>query len=186
MAAKEIMTRRLAVATRLVRAIFSHSRRGQTLVEFSLVFVLLLIVAWIPADFGLAFYTGQLVQNAAREGARIAAVDPDLASQTGSCTLPCAGHSADSVLGATAARLSSALTPGAAITITYPIGGGSCNQMVRVQVIGNYRFFFYRVLALFGATVNPVVNINRTTEMRWEHQPGCVAIGNGGGKGGGN
>ena len=50
-----------------------HStNRGQALVEFTLVFLLLLVVAWIPADFGLAFFTGQLAQNAAREGARIA------------------------------------------------------------------------------------------------------------------
>src|SRR6266511_6417393 len=46
--------------------------KGQALVEFTLVFILLLVVAWIPADFGLAFYTGQLALNASREGARIA------------------------------------------------------------------------------------------------------------------
>jgi len=151
--------------------------RGQALVEFTLIFILLLVLAWIPADFGLAFYTGQLAQNAAREGARIAAVDPDLPSQSGTCTLPCAAQSADSVLGATAARLSSALIPGAAITVTYPVGGTTCNQMVRVQVAGNYNFFFYRLMNLFGAPVNPVLNISRATEMRWEHQPGCVATG---------
>ena len=151
--------------------------RGQALVEFTLIFILLLVLAWIPADFGLAFYTGQLAQNAAREGARIAAVDPDLPLQSGTCTLPCAGQSADSVLGATAARLSSALIPGAAITVTYPVGGTTCNQMVRVQVAGNYNFFFYRLMNLFGAPVNPVLNISRATEMRWEHQPGCVATG---------
>jgi hypothetical protein len=148
---------------------------GQALVEFTLIFILLLVLAWIPADFGLAFYTGQLAQNAAREGARIAAVDPDLPSQSGTCTLPCAAHLADSVLGATAARLSSALLPGAAITVTYPVGATTCNQMVRVQVAGNYKFFFYRLMNLLGAPVNPVVIISRATEMRWEHQPGCVA-----------
>jgi Flp pilus assembly protein TadG len=154
----------------------SLQTRGQALVEFTLIFILLLILAWIPADFGLAFYTGQLAQNAAREGARIAAVDPDLPSQSGTCTLPCAGQSADSVLGATAARLSSALIPGAVITVTYPVGGTTtCNQLVRVQVAGSYNFFFYRLISLFGAPVDPVVNISRATEMRWEHQPGCVA-----------
>lgn len=52
-----------------------NSGTGQALVEFTLVFLLFLVVAWIPADFGLAFYTGQLAQNASREGARIAAAD---------------------------------------------------------------------------------------------------------------
>ncbi len=58
------------------------SQRGQALVEFTLVFLLLIVVAWIPADFGLAFYTGQIAQNAVREGARIAAADPSLAATT--------------------------------------------------------------------------------------------------------
>ncbi len=46
------------------------NNRGQAVVEFTLCVILMLVVAWIPADFGLMFYTGQLSQNAAREGAR--------------------------------------------------------------------------------------------------------------------
>ncbi|HEU4340432.1 MAG TPA: TadE family protein, partial [Candidatus Binatia bacterium] len=46
---------------------------GQNLVEFALVFMLLVAVAFIPADFGIAFFTGQLALNASREGARIGA-----------------------------------------------------------------------------------------------------------------
>ena len=60
---------------------------GQAVVEFTLVFLLFLVIAWIPADFGLAFFTGQLAQNASREAARIAAADPNLAN--GSCNMPC-------------------------------------------------------------------------------------------------
>src|ERR687891_2583910 len=47
--------------------------KGQAVVEFTLMFVLFLAIIWIPADFGLAFYSGQLAQNASREGARLAA-----------------------------------------------------------------------------------------------------------------
>jgi Flp pilus assembly protein TadG len=155
--------------------------RGQALVEFTLIFILLLILAWIPADFGLAFYTGQLAQNAAREGARIAAVDPDLPTQTGTCTYPCAGAPAGSALAATAARLSSALLNSVTITVAYPIGVAACNQKVRVQVSGNYNFFFYQLINLLGWPINPAITINRTTEMRWEHQAGCIATGGGGG-----
>src|SRR5688500_11914004 len=46
---------------------------GQAVVEFTLIAVLFLAIIWIPADFGLAFYSGQLAQNASREGARLAA-----------------------------------------------------------------------------------------------------------------
>src|SRR5919106_1196312 len=70
--------------------------KGQALVEFTLVFILLLIIAWIPADFGLAFYTSQLAQNASREGARIAAATPTLPAMPINCTMPCT--SADEIL----------------------------------------------------------------------------------------
>jgi hypothetical protein len=148
--------------------------KGQALVEFTLVFILLLVVAWIPADFGLAFYTGQLALNASREGARIAAADPNLASQIGNCTMPCSSAPAGSILAETAARVSSALLPGAQISLTYPAPGGSaCSEQVRVQVSGNYNFFFYRILRLFAgdaAVGSNSANIVHTTDMRWEHQ----------------
>ena len=87
---------------------------GQALVEFTFTFLILLIVAWIPADFGLAFYTGQIAQNAAREGARIAATERSLVSGTTSCTMPsCTGN----IFTETAGRLSSALLPAATITL---------------------------------------------------------------------
>src|SRR5438132_11584924 len=97
---------------------------GQAVVEFTLVFLLFLVIAWIPTDFGLGFYTGQLAQNASREGSRIAAADPNLVS--GSCQLgvDCSAAPAGSALKATADRLSAALLPGATITVTYPVAGG--------------------------------------------------------------
>lgn len=154
------------------------NRKGQALVEFSLTFVLLLVIAWIPADFGLAFFTGQQVQNAAREGARIASADVGLATQLGgsttlSCTMPCS--SAASALQAAAARLSNVLIQTTNITLTYPsTGAGTCNQMLTVQVQGTYNYFFYQLLHLVGVTNNlNTVNITRTTSMRYEHQPAC-------------
>src|SRR4029450_11267463 len=106
---------------RIVLTSLSRST-GQAVVEFTLVFLLFLVIAWIPADFGLAFYTGQLAQNASREGARIAAADPTLGSgtlpgvtYTATCTMPsCSGN----ILSETAARISSALLPGATINAT--------------------------------------------------------------------
>jgi Flp pilus assembly protein TadG len=138
---------------------------GQALVEFTLIFILLLVVAWIPADFGLAFYTGQIAQNASREGARIAAADQNLTSSN--CTMPCA--SATGPLKATADRLSSALMPGATITLTLA-AGSSCDRLVTVAISGPYNFSFYRILRFLGFNVPPSVQINRQTSMRWEHQ----------------
>jgi hypothetical protein len=141
--------------------------RGQTLVEFTLVFLLFLVVAWIPADFGLAFYTGQLAQNASRDGARIAAADKNLVAGTTFCDMPCSG--ATGVLRATADRLSSALLPGARVTLIVD-GGTGCDRRVEVRVLGQYNFFFYRLLRLMGFNISSTVQIDRRTNMRWEHQ----------------
>ena len=145
---------------------------GQAVVEFTLTFLILLIVAWIPADFGLGFYSGQLAQNAAREGARIAAADSTLASGTTTCVMPyCTGN----IFSETAKRISSALLPAATITLELdPDTGTNCNRMVTVMVSGTYNFFFYQLLGWFGASggLNDTP-ITRETRMRWEAQPGC-------------
>jgi Flp pilus assembly protein TadG len=153
--------------------LFSLSRSsGQAVVELTLTFLILLIVAWIPADFGLGFYTGQLAQNAAREGARIAAADPTLVSGTTTCVMPsCTGN----IFSETAGRISSALLPAATITLDLdPDTGTNCNRMVTVTVSGTYNFFFYQLLQWFGASGNlNDTPITRETRMRWEAQPGC-------------
>jgi Flp pilus assembly protein TadG len=172
----DLCSLRRIVLTRLTRS------TGQAVVEFTLVFLLFLIIAWIPADFGLAFYTAQLAQNASREGARIAAADPKLGSGTlpgfpwtASCTMPsCSGN----ILGETAARISSALLPGAIITVTLeadtvPPVLPKCDRKVTVTVSGTYNYFFYQLLEAFGNTVPDTLNIVRSTSMRWEHQFGC-------------
>ena len=137
------------------------------MVEFTLIFVLLLVVAWIPADFGLAFYTGQMALNASREGARIAAADKNLVNAN--CTMPCSSATAGTPLRAAADRMSTALMPGATINITLQ-GGTTCDRLVTVAINGQYRFFFYQVLRLLGITVPNATTISRSTSMRWEHQ----------------
>ena len=149
----------------------SFDKKGQALVEFTLCFLLLLVIAWIPADFGLAFYTSQLVGNAAREGARI-----------GSATNP---YNANDIATETCRRLPSALLtdPGnaygascggwsnARVLVESVAGTGTCNQMIRVTVAGNYNYFFYQLLRLMGTGTNANDKlISRQASMRWEHQ----------------
>jgi Flp pilus assembly protein TadG len=145
---------------------------GQALVEFTMTFLILLIVAWIPTDFGLAFYSGQLAQNAAREGARIAAADRTLVTGPISCVMPsCTGN----IFKETAGRLSSALLPAATITVNLdPDTGANCNRMVTVAVSGTCNFFFYQLLHWVGISGNlNNTPITRQTRMRWEAQAGC-------------
>jgi type IV secretory pathway TrbD component len=151
--------------------IIASTDRGQAVVEFTLVFVLLLVIAWIPADFGLAFFSSQLAANASREGARIGAADPSYSTQVGNCTLPgCFSLADGTILKETANRLSSALLPGATITVD-PLSGPTCNQSVQVRVVGTYNFTFYQLLHLMGVTTDlNTQSITRETSMRWEHQ----------------
>jgi Flp pilus assembly protein TadG len=147
------------------------NRRGQALVEFTLIFMLLLVIAWIPTDFGLAFFSGQLASNASREGARIAAA-----------TNP---FNAADVTTETCKRLSWALLqdPGgggtsclpysnAKVAVTAPTGA-TCNQQVTVTVTGNYNYFLFRILQFFVPSVPGSVSISRSTQMRWEGQKTC-------------
>ena len=137
------------------------------MVEFTLIFILLLVVAWIPADFGLALFTGHIAQNASREGARIAAADPTLAVGTTTCNMPCTG--ATGVLKVTSDRMSAALLPGAEVKLEVQ-GGTTCDRLVTVTIDGDYNFFFYQVLRLMAISVPSTVEVTRTTSMRWEHQ----------------
>ena len=43
-----------------------NNQRGQSIVEISLITPLLLIALYIPADFGVSFFMGNLVQTADR------------------------------------------------------------------------------------------------------------------------
>jgi uncharacterized protein (UPF0333 family) len=58
----------------VVRRLRRRGESGQVLIEFALVVPVLLLMVVGIIDFGLAFNTWNTAQNAAREGARIAAV----------------------------------------------------------------------------------------------------------------
>lgn len=61
-------------ATKNLARKLRQSDAGQSLVEFTLILPLLLILLFAIVDFGRAFYTWNSLSNAAREGARVAAV----------------------------------------------------------------------------------------------------------------
>jgi hypothetical protein len=148
------------------------NNKGQAVVEFTLCFILLVVIAWIPADFGLAFYTSQIVQNAVREGARIAAADPTLAPTNTTCGPPLSScFGSGNIFNETAVRLPSALAGATTrITVLYPDPASStCNQLVSVSVQGEYPFFFYKILRFMGFNVN-IPTIQRSSTMRWEHK----------------
>lgn len=57
-----------------------RGERGAAAVEFALVVPLLFMIVFGIIDFGFGFHAWDAAENAAREGARVAAVDPDPAA----------------------------------------------------------------------------------------------------------
>ncbi len=64
---------------RLLRT-FRQTELGQSLVEFSMILPIFLILLFALVDFGRGFYSWLVITNAAREGARAAAVQSNSAT----------------------------------------------------------------------------------------------------------
>ncbi len=130
--------------------------RGQGIVEFTLVLPLLLVLVGGATDWGLGFFVSHVVQNASREGARIAVTLPNLTANDAR------------VLAAVNSKIPGiSLFSGFTVTSTTP-AGPLCGQEVTVQVAGSYSFSFLRLL---GFTTIP---ISRATTMRYELQQPCA------------
>jgi Flp pilus assembly protein TadG len=148
------------VSKRAARKKLRRKASGQALVEFTLMFVLFLAIIWIPADFGLAFYSGQLAQNASREGARLAAATNPFE----------AGNIEAQVMN----RMDSAVLKNVTAVVVPPACDPAVNmQVVTVTVAGEYNFYFYQLLRLLGFSAPDSVVISRTTTMRYEYGFTC-------------
>ena len=136
-----------------------HSR-GQSIVEMTLLLPLVLATLYIPADFGVAFFTAHLVQNATREAARIGAsmnpFVPATVENEATKRLPAWNFVVSSV----SADLNGSST-------------STCMRRVVVSVGGSYNLFLYQLLNLLipGAVVDTSLPITRNTAMRYDSQP---------------
>lgn len=141
-------------------------QKGQSIVEVALITPLLLIALYIPADFGVAFFMGNLTQNAAREGARIGSglqksgKVPDLTFSAAEANL---------VKNEVTSRLPNYLN-NKAVTIKF-YTGTACMEMVEVTAQGQYNFSLYRLMKLAGLPAPDHITISRTTQMRYRYQP---------------
>jgi hypothetical protein len=140
-----------------------NHQRGQSIVEISLITPLLLIALYIPADFGVAFFVGNLTQTAAREGARIGSglqktKDLNYDSTQGKIVK-------NEVLSRMPAFLSAQK-----VTVKF-FTGTSCMEFLQVTAEGQYNFFLYQLMRLFGASAPDSMSISRTTQIRYNYQP---------------
>lgn len=132
---------------------------GQSIVELTLIVPLVLATLYIPADFGIAFFTAQMVQNATREAARI-------------------GASMNPFVAATVENEATKRLPGGKFvtsSVSATLNGSStstCMRRVVVTVSGNYNLFWYRLLNLMlpGTVTDTSLPITRSTAMRYDSQ----------------
>jgi len=142
------------------------NQRGQSIVEISLITPLLLIALYIPVDFGVSFFMGNLVQTAAREGARIGS---GLQKSGNVPNLLFSSAEANTVKTEVVSRLPSYLT-NKTVTVTF-YSGTACMEFVQVNAQGQYRFFMYQLIRLFGGNAPNSLTISRTTQMHYKYQP---------------
>jgi len=132
--------------------------KGAELIEFALVFPLLLLVLFGIMDFGLLFQRYETVTNAAREGARIA-------------VLP--GYAQADVQARVTQYLATAgLTSTPTLTYTAPQAlnvGGACVTITGVTVGYPHEYLFIgKIVGLFGGSGFTTTTLTATARMRYE------------------
>jgi Flp pilus assembly protein TadG len=144
-----------------------NNQRGQGIVEISLITPLLLIALYIPVDFGVSFFMGNLIQTAAREGARIGSGLQKSGKDALSLSFSLA--EATTVKTEVISRLPAYLTD-KKVTVTF-YTGTACMEFVEVKAQGQYKFFMYQLMRLFGGDAPNTLTISRTTQMHYKYQP---------------
>jgi Flp pilus assembly protein TadG len=143
-----------------------NNQRGQSIVEISLITPLLLIALYIPVDFGVSFFMGNLIQTAVREGARVGS---GLQKSGNAPNLVFSSAEANTVKTEVISRLPAYLT-NKTITVTF-YTGTACLEFVEVTAQGQYKFFMYQLMRLFGGSAPNSLTVSRTTQMHYKYQP---------------
>ena len=147
----------------------TNKQRGQSIVEIVLMTPLLLAALAVPLDFGVSLYMANLTQVAVREGARIGA---ELQKTGGAAPdFNYTSTQATTVKDVVLARMPDYLT-GKTVRVKFFEGNAAnCVEFIEITATGNYPFFFYQIMRLFGFNVPNSSPISRTTQMRYTYQP---------------
>jgi Flp pilus assembly protein TadG len=146
-----------------------RNRKGQSIVELVLVTPLLLVALMVPADFGIAFFVGNITGNAAREGARIGSESPKSGGDVDDRDFTIADAAA--VKAAVVPKLPAYLSNRVVTVKFYEDSAANCLEVIEVTASGTYRYSLYRILQFLGVSVPPSTTISRTTQMTYRYQP---------------
>ena len=142
------------------------------MVEMALITPILLGALMVAVDFGVAFYMGNLIAVAAREGARIGS-QLEKSNKTDAANPDFAVADAATVSNKVQNRIPRYLTGRQVIVTFYEDDAGGpppCSESIDVQVSGNYTFTLYRLMNLLGANVPASRTLTRSTRMRYNYQ----------------
>lgn len=140
--------------------------KGQSLVEITLITPLLLVALYIPVDFGVSLFVSNLTQTAAREGARIGS---GLQKSGDPPDMYYSSNAAETVKNEVFNQLPAYLN-NKKVTVNF-YSGTDCMEFVEVTAEGNYNFFMYQLMRLFGGSAPDSMQISRTTQMHFNYQP---------------
>jgi len=146
-----------------------RNRKGQSIVEIALITPLLLAALVVPADFGVAFLAANMVNTAAREGARVgsqvgktAGTDTDRDFNV--------NKEAEAVKEQVVAKMPD--LSNRSVNVKFYEGAPvNCLETIEVTASGDYNYYFYQILRMFGATVPPYSTISRTAQFAYRYQP---------------
>jgi Flp pilus assembly protein TadG len=146
----------------LMNRLKRRGERGAELVELAVVLPLLLILIAGIVDFGFLLQTFEVVNNAAREGARIG-------------VLP--GYNTADVQSRVASYITAAGLTGTPTTTVTPVtitpaGGGAAFPAVQVSVSYTYNYLFIKpMVTLIGGTFVANKSLTAVAVMRSEVTP---------------
>ena len=134
----------------------AEGERGQSLVEFTMIIPIFLLLVFAIVDFGMGLYSWIVVTNAAREGARVGTVGADTATIT-------------QRVRDTAGNLDN---PNLTVVVTNAVdAGGDPGESVSVNVDYEYHLItpVSSILGLVsGGSLGPTLSFDATSEMRLE------------------
>ena len=145
------------------------NRKGQSIVEIALITPLLLAALVVPADFGVAFLAANLVNTAAREGARVGSQSGKSGGTADNRNFTTANAAA--VKAEVVAKMPTYLSNRSVTVKFYEDTPLNCLETIEVTASGQYNYYFYQILRMFGATVPNKSTISRTAQFAYRFQP---------------
>jgi Flp pilus assembly protein TadG len=132
-----------------------RSQRGAAIVEFAIVLPIMLMLVFGIIDFGVSLHYRGLVGNAARDGARVGAVNPSTTAIT------------------TAARNAANITPASAVLVTPECtkpGGTTCNfsNIVAGDTVVVKVEYTYTLITPVATLFSTTLKVQSTARMRFE------------------